>query len=194
MILPLQMFGKNGDSWHIKGEPIRRRKVVGYTVYKTGKKKGQKKPIKEWVMGKQMSKGFYPSANHIYVNASFRGGGQKMLSPIAEDKLLEWKAIAMEWQKQTGFKTVDAPHKVIIELMYYLPDLKKRDTHNAKKLLLDSLEGVIHNDDMFIIDRTLDFGIDPDNPRIEVSVKFDPNLIEIPLPKGAKKNASKSDN
>lgn len=196
------MFGELRGYRHSRNEPIMKRVIVGYDVYKKGAKKaGQKKPIYGWVYatkkrkvqvgtkimtrgvnkGKevpvyetkeqtQMSKGFYPSENAIY----FINGGTRRLSPMARTKLEEWKAEALKWQKETGWITQDGQTKVIAEMWFYFPEdedkfhERTRDTHNAKKLLMDSLEGVIHNNDMYIIDRTIDFTTNDPTPRIEI--------------------------
>ncbi|AKQ08638.1 putative holliday junction resolvase [Bacillus phage vB_BceS-M2] len=191
------MFGELRGYKHSRNEPIKKRVIVGYDVYKKGAKKaGQKKPIYGWVdatkkrkvqigtriptRGKfkgqevpvfetrdmiEMSTGYYPSENAIY----FINGGTKRLSPMAYQKMIEWKAEAMKWQEETGWITQEGNTKVIAEMWFYFPDDKTRDTHNAKKLLMDSLEGVIHNNDMYIIDRTIDFTTNDPTPRIEIN-------------------------
>jgi Holliday junction resolvase RusA-like endonuclease len=195
------MYGKNDNQWHEEGQPVKEYRIVGYDVYKTGEKKGKKKPIREWVLKTQKRKviigydgiytrgknkgepkpiyetkelpipstGFFPSVNHIYMSANFRGGGGRRLKQIAEDHLNKWKEIAIEWKEENGWETKKASTKVVVNLFFYLPKGKK-DTHNAKKLLLDALEGVIHEDDYFILDRTIDFEIDEVEPRIELEI------------------------
>lgn len=119
---------------------------------------------KDYIPGQ--SNGLFPSVNHIYINTKT---GRK-LSPIAESKLEEWKWIARQWAIQNHWKTTEN-EKVILRLWWYLNDNRKKDTHNAKKLLLDSLEGVIYDNDYYALDRTIDFGIDRENPRIEIEVE-----------------------
>ncbi|QFG05648.1 endodeoxyribonuclease [Bacillus phage 031MP004] len=197
LILPLMMWGKLGNKWHEEGMPVRKRIKVGTTVYKTGKRKGQERPLYEWVADLKKKKvikgykeitrgknkgekkpiyetilsdyestGFYPSANAIYMNA---GGGSRRLTVAAEAKLNEWHRLAEEWAIRENWKCLTVGTKVVAEMTFYLPnDGKVRDTHNAKKLLLDALEGVIHENDMWIIDRTLDFHFVDENPRIEL--------------------------
>jgi Holliday junction resolvase RusA-like endonuclease len=200
LILPLQMWGKLRNHWHEKGQPVRRKVQVGEKVYKTGKKKGQKYPVYDWVIDLKKQKvkigereitrgakkgqtipvfetkllphestGYFPSANAIFINNnSGRGGGMKRLNPMAEDKLKEWKELSEQWVKRNKWTKQDVGVKVVANMVFYLPDEKMRDTHNAKKLLLDALEGVIHENDMWILDRTIDFHFDADNPRIEI--------------------------
>ena len=185
LILPLMMYGKLRGMWHRKGMPTMKQTIVGYTTFKTGKRKGKKKPIYEWIPTKTISKGFYPSANAIFMTVN---GGNR-LSPMAEKKLQEWKDIALVWQMRVGWRKREEPEKVIVQMTFYFPDYKARDTHNAKKLLMDALEGVIHVNDMFMIDRTIDFGVDAEYPRIEIEVKPFEDAMDFtnPKKKGKKK-------
>ncbi|QFR56365.1 endodeoxyribonuclease [Bacillus phage 049ML001] len=199
LVLPLMMFGKIGNKWHEPGKSVRKRIKTGETTYKTGAKKGQVKPVYEWVADLKKKKvvtgykeitrgknkgqmkpiyetilsdyestGFYPSANAIYMNTF---GGSRRLTPAAEGKLLEWKNLAARWAEKNNWEQGKIGEKVVIEMTFYLPDDgKTRDTHNAKKLLLDALEGVIHENDMWMIDRTIDFHFVKENPRIELEI------------------------
>jgi hypothetical protein len=196
LILPLMMFGKLRNHWHIEGEFVRKKTKVGEAVYKGGKKKGQKYPVYDWLpdlkpqkvltgydgtftRGKNkgkpkpvfetknlpyMSTGYFPSANAIYMNTPHGG---RRLNDMAEAKLKEWQDWTKRWA-DGRWTCQKVGTKVVAEMVFYFPDEKIRDTHNAKKLLLDSLEGIIHENDMWILDRTLDFAIDPDFPRIEI--------------------------
>jgi Holliday junction resolvase RusA-like endonuclease len=199
LVLPLMMFGKVGKKWHEPGQYVKKHVRVGETTYKSGARKGQARNLYEWVTdvkkqkvqigekeitrgpnkGKMkpiyetkeipyMSTGFYPSANAIYMNTF---GGSRRLTPAAEGKLLEWKNLAARWAEQNNWEQGKIGEKVVLEMTFYLPDDgKTRDTHNAKKLLLDALEGVIHENDMWMIDRTIDFHFVKENPRIELEI------------------------
>lgn len=192
LILPLQMWGKLRNHWHQEGEFVRKKVQVGTAIYKTGKKKGQKYPVYEWHIDQKKVKvpkgdiitrgknkgqrkmvtelqpyystGYFPSSNAIHMNA---GGGMRRLNPMAEAKLMEWKEAARRWA-EGRWECQAVGTKVIAEMTFFLPDDKVRDTHNAKKLLLDALEGIIHENDMWILDRTLDFQYDKACPRIEI--------------------------
>lgn len=195
LVLPLQMWGKLRNHWHVEGEFVKKKVQVGTAVYKSGKKKGQEYPVYDWVIdlkpakvpighklitrgknkGKMkvefetrkvpyLSTGYFPSANAIYMNV----GGGRRLNDMAEAKLQEWKIYAEKWAA-AQWTCQKVGTKVVAEMTFFLPDEKIRDTHNAKKLLLDALEGVIHENDMWILDRTIDFHIDPRFPRIEIN-------------------------
>lgn len=153
--------------WRVKTK--KSKVVVGYDgVFTRGKNKGKPKPITEVQDVPVYSEGLFPTVNHIYVQIG--GRASRRLKPIAEKHLNMWKDIAIEWQGKTKWETLDAPFKAVVELFYYLPSKCTGDTHNSKKLLLDALEGIIHNNDFYMLDRTVDFDYDDDNPRIEIRV------------------------
>lgn len=118
---------------------------------------------KDYIPGKDS--GLFPSVNHIYINTKH---GRK-LSTIAEQKLEEWKWIAHNWAVLHEWQ-ITTNEKVTLRIWWHLNDYRKKDTHNAKKLLLDALEGVIYDNDYYVLDQTIDFEIDKQNPRIEIEV------------------------
>lgn len=194
LVLPLMMFGKLRNHWHIEGEYVRKKVKVGTAIYKSGKKQGQPYDLFDWVIDKKkrkvkvgeaevkrgrrkgqiqditetqllpyISTGYFPSSNAIYMNV----GGGRRLNQMAQDKLTEWQELTRRWAAGQ-WETQEVGTKVVADMVFYLPDEKVRDTHNAKKLLLDSLEGIVHENDMWILDRTIDFKFDPKFPRIEL--------------------------
>ena len=61
--------------------------------------------------------------------------------------------------------------KVILNLYYYFPDQRKRDTHNTLKLMLDGLEDAgLYENDYYALPRVINFWIDKKNPRVEIEV------------------------
>src|SRR3972149_3737299 len=61
--------------------------------------------------------------------------------------------------------------KLIMDLWFYFPDKRRRDTHNCLKILLDSLEGIIYEDDKMVLPRIQDFQVDKKNPRVEIEIR-----------------------
>lgn len=198
LTLPLQMWGKLRNHWHKEGEFVKKKVQVGTAIYKSGKKKGQEYPVYDWVIdlkpqkikvgeqpitrGKNKGKmkpiyetrkepyystGYFPSSNAIYMNV----GGGRRLNEMAEEKLQEWRHLSEIWA-DGRWECQKVGTKVIADMTFFLPDEKVRDTHNAKKLLLDALQGVIHINDMWILDRTIDFQFDPKFPRIEIEFRI----------------------
>ena len=108
-----------------------------------------------------------PSVNHMYVNARFGRRVAKILSQAAkqwfEQAVIQtkiWK-ISNSWQTQND--------KTVVNIWFYLPDNRRRDTHNSLKILMDALQdGGIYEDDRYAMPRIMDYEIDKDNPRIEI--------------------------
>lgn len=97
--------------------------------------------------------GFYPSVNHIYDND---GRGGKKLSKPAQDLFDRWHSLAHLWAIQNGWE-LTKKEKVVVEVTAYFPDKKGRDTNNVFKLLADSLEHAIYDNDHYALMRTMDF-------------------------------------
>jgi crossover junction endodeoxyribonuclease RusA len=60
--------------------------------------------------------------------------------------------------------------KVIMEIHTFFPDNRRRDCHNTGKILYDALEGILYDDDRYLLPRYIDVQIDKENPRIEIVV------------------------
>lgn len=125
----------------------------------------------------QNSKGLFPSENIIHVNvARWKDGrlqntGQRALSKMAEAKRDEWRLLALSWKNKNRYR-IPPKTKVYVDMWYYFPDKRIRDTHNVPKLLLDALKGVVVTDDYYALPRIQDFEIDRDKPRIEIEIKI----------------------
>ncbi|KKX54472.1 hypothetical protein X546_15655 [Brevibacillus borstelensis cifa_chp40] len=52
--------------------------------------------------------------------------------------------------------------------MIYWPTGRKRDVENVGKLLWDALEGIVYENDRWLLPRYMDFSVDQDNPRVEI--------------------------
>lgn len=141
----------------------KKRLILPLMMYGTHKKK---------LYTKQNSNGLFPSENIIHINV-WKGGkatGQRALSTIAEAHRDLWRMEALSWKNRSGYR-VPNKQKVYVDLVFYLPDKRIRDTHNVPKLLLDALKGIVSTDDYFILLSIKDFFYDKDNPRIEVDIR-----------------------
>ncbi|WP_205126982.1 RusA family crossover junction endodeoxyribonuclease [Oceanobacillus profundus] len=103
--------------------------------------------------------GVFPSVNHIYQRT--KNGRQKLTKP-AENLLEKWNSLAQIWSYNNGWEL--RSDKVVVEITTYFPnDNKERDTHNAIKLMMDALEGVIYKKDSKALPRIMDFHKVEDN-------------------------------
>jgi crossover junction endodeoxyribonuclease RusA len=108
-----------------------------------------------------------PSVNHCYRNVTV---SRRILTPKARAWAEEVQLRAKLAARQQGWE-FSAGEKLIMELTTYWPDKRRRDTHNAHKLLADSLEGVLYEDDRWVLIRDIDFRIDRRQPRVEITLK-----------------------
>lgn len=111
-----------------------------------------------------------PSVNHMYINAKIRGRNMRILNKYAND----WYKDALEktivYMQESGWQTAD--EKTILELYFYYPNSRLRDSHNTLKILLDLLErGGIYSNDKYALPRVMDFQLDKGNPRVEIILK-----------------------
>jgi crossover junction endodeoxyribonuclease RusA len=110
-----------------------------------------------------------PSVNHMYVNAYTKRKTMRVLSTIAKDWKIECVEKTGVWMQNNAWET--ATGKVILNLYYYFPDQRKRDTHNTLKLMLDGLEDAgLYENDYYALPRVINFWIDKKNPRVEIEV------------------------
>jgi len=65
-----------------------------------------------------------------------------------------------------------AEGKVVVELTYFWPDRRRRDTHNRIKEVMDVLQAAgAFADDCQALARERDFRLDPERPRVEIAVR-----------------------
>lgn len=188
--MPMMMYGKY-KSYVTTTDPVTGKKVSVYEVGKHGKKKRKF----NWVKHSEENgdKGFYPSVNHIYVNTGRRGGGGKKLTEEAEELLKKWQSLAMLWVHDNDWIKTEK-EKVVVELWAYFPDDVKRDTNNVFKLLLDSMEDIVYDNDYYALVRVMDFYVLPKGS--EVKPFFELNIYKAPeeeLPEILKQEVSKHD-
>lgn len=109
-----------------------------------------------------------PSVNHCYVRRRVRGRLMNVLSKQASDWIENARASCSESADAIGW-TQKNDTKMVVELRVYWPDRRRRDMHNLHKLLADALEGFVGSDDRWFLMRDMDFSVNRDNPRVEVT-------------------------
>ena len=105
------------------------------------------------------------SINHMYVR-TYKGG--QTLSKLAKDYVLKTRAKVQEVMMDNHFKKVSNASWYYLDLVIYMPDKKCRDSHNMLKLLLDTLQDILFENDYYIMPRILGVELDRTNPRVEV--------------------------
>ena len=108
-----------------------------------------------------------PSVNHMYVR-TYRGGVK--LTRKAEEYVRDSRALinlAIEeqyWLKQpksTWF---------YVDVIFFMPDRRVRDSHNMLKLLLDVMQGIVFDNDYYAMPRIQAVEYDTHHPRVEVCI------------------------
>lgn len=108
-----------------------------------------------------------PSINHMYVNT--RGGGKRLTSK-AERYVRDSRAlINLEIEEQRWVKQSKAVW-YYIDLVFFMPDRRIRDSHNCIKLLMDVMQELIFENDYYVMPRIQSVEYDVDNPRIEICI------------------------
>lgn len=108
-----------------------------------------------------------PSVNHCYTNNRF---GQRTLTKKGREWKENTQRIAREEVIRQGwpFFVGDWDKKLILEITAFYPNKLRRDMSNMHKLLPDSLEKIVFNDDRWLLTRDINFFVDRANPRVEV--------------------------
>lgn len=106
-----------------------------------------------------------PSVNHIYQNV---GRGSRRLTTEAVKYIKNAQDIAKKQIKKQGWKKDNRAVWSVMDLYFYFPDKRRRDSHNCLKLLTDCMEGLLFYDDYFLLPRIQDVQLDRENPRLEI--------------------------
>ena len=108
-----------------------------------------------------------PSVNHMYIF----GKGTKCLTKEAKAYIERTQHICLEAMQACQWKKDNENVWYHMDLQFYFPDKRIRDSHNCLKILMDSLEGVLFDNDYFVMPRIQHVGYDKEHPRIEISFK-----------------------
>lgn len=106
-----------------------------------------------------------PSVNHAYIRCR---SGKVVLSKDAKHfvhtaQIACQKAIdEQEWKKDKEYVWY------YMDMYFFFPDRRIRDSHNCLKVLMDCLEHVLYENDYFVLTRIQDVQLDRINPRLEI--------------------------
>ena len=106
-----------------------------------------------------------PSVNHSHITTR---SGKRIRSNETKAYMKN-----VRWEICTHTVPIGCPYqdKCYMDLWFYFPDNRRRDTHNCLKILLDSLQGIVYEDDKMVLPRIQDFQIDKKNPRVEIEIR-----------------------
>lgn len=103
------------------------------------------------------------STNNIY----YHHGCRAFIKAKPKKQKKQWAEEAYgQWESDTLIGNLG------INIKLYFGDKRKRDWDNYHKLAMDSLTGIIWDDDSQIIKATVEKLYDKENPRIEIIIKI----------------------
>jgi crossover junction endodeoxyribonuclease RusA len=104
-----------------------------------------------------------PSVNAIYTM-------RKQLTAKAQRYIRIARALINEAVEEQRWGKPERTEWLYVDLVFYMPDRKIRDSHNCLKLLLDVLQGTVFENDYFVLPRIQSVEYDKERPRVEVLV------------------------
>lgn len=109
-----------------------------------------------------------PSVNAMYFTTKF---GKRVRTKKAKEWFEKAEAITRKAIEEQGWKKTEG-QKVVVNVLTMWGDKRRRDTNNLSKSLADMLEHAgVYDDDFYALIRYIDFGVDKDNPRMEMVIK-----------------------
>lgn len=110
-----------------------------------------------------------PSVNGLYYN---RRNGSKVLTKNAQDFIRCARAIINVAIEDQGWKLPERTAWLYVDVVVHMPDRKVRDSHNMLKIIMDVMQGLIYQNDYFVMPRIQSVEYDKVNPRINVKVSY----------------------
>ena len=95
-------------------------------------------------------------------------GRSKTLTRKAIEYIKIAQTAAKEAMLESGWKKEREGVWLYADLYFYMPDRRKRDSHNTLKIFMDSLELLLFEDDFYVLTRIQSVKLDRDNPRVEM--------------------------
>jgi crossover junction endodeoxyribonuclease RusA len=108
-----------------------------------------------------------PSVNAIYYNT--RGGGRR-LTKKAEFYVRDSRALMNVAVEESHWVIPEKYVWLYVDMVYYFPDRRIRDSHNCLKILLDAMQGIIFQNDYVVLPRIHAVEYDKSFPRVDIKV------------------------
>lgn len=108
-----------------------------------------------------------PSVNSMHYNT--RGGGRR-LTKKAEHYIRDSRALINQAVDEQFWEMQGKGVWLYVDLVFYFPDRRIRDSHNCLKILLDVLQGIVYVNDYTALPRIQSVEYDKENPRVELRV------------------------
>ena len=96
------------------------------------------------------------SVNHMY----YMKGNHKCLNARAKKYIQETQKVCIDAIKNADWQREGEHVWFYMDMYFYFPDKRLRDSHNLLKLLLDTLEGLPFGNDYFVMPRIQHVALD----------------------------------
>ena len=110
-----------------------------------------------------------PSINHMYF--SHPRTGQRIKTKEAKEWYADVAVRAKKACEEQGWQCSPRGTKLVADIYTVFKDHRKRDCHNHCKSELDSLEGIVYDNDCDVLPRYIDTEVDKENPRVEIVIR-----------------------
>lgn len=117
-----------------------------------------------------------PSVNHAYIRCK---NGKVILSKDAKLFVHNAQITCQEIIDEQEWKKDNPSVWYYMDMYFFFPDKRLRDSHNCLKVLMDTLEHVLYENDYFILTRIQDVQLDRNNPRLEILYSAKPISQEV---------------
>lgn len=113
-----------------------------------------------------------PSVNHMYIH--LKRGGKKLNKKAEEYIKISRALINLAIEEQRWIKQEKATW-YYVDLIFFMPDRRVRDSHNMLKLLLDVMQGPVYGNDYYALPRIQGVEYDKGHPRVELCITAQTN-------------------
>lgn len=107
-----------------------------------------------------------PSKNHAFIYRGFK----KIPKKATRDYKEKVRNTIADTLESKGWEMDKEDVWYYLDLYFYMPDRRRRDSHNSLEVLMDSLEECLFQDDYFVMPRIMKVELDRDNPRLELKL------------------------
>lgn len=108
-----------------------------------------------------------PSVNSLHMNT--KNGGRR-LTKRAEHYIRDSRALINQAIEEQKWLKQPKNTWFYIDLVFFMPDRRVRDSHNMLKLLLDVMQGIVYDNDYYVMPRIQSVEFDLRNPRVEAHI------------------------
>lgn len=108
-----------------------------------------------------------PSVNDLHFHTRYGG---KRLKPKAREYIRDSRALINLAIEEQHWEVPSVCTWLYIDMVFYMPDRKIRDSHNCLKILLDVMEEIVFINDYYVMPRIQGVEYDKENPRVEVVI------------------------